>query len=238
MQQVPHAMPPPDSPPGPHPEAPRASAQAAALHWQPNAEDQARADMHALTARLLLSPPDAALLQAIAHADALDAQQADNPLEAAWDRLRDASRAMDEAAVRDEYSQLFVSLGTPPVNPYGSVYIAGFAMEKPLAALRRDLAELGLARRTDVGELEDHLGVLCETMRILIGGAPGLMPQPLAVQNRFFSDHIAPWYAACLQHLRSANGSNYYRCVADFAEAFLDLEAEAFAMEDERAPDG
>src|SRR5690606_9168972 len=129
-------------------------------------EDQARADLYALTARLLLAPPDAALLANLAGADSLASEQADNPLSLAWEKLILTAGIMDTYAIREEFNALFISIGTPQLNPYASVYLAGFMNEKPLAALRSELAQLGLARVAGVGELEDHLGVLCETMRI------------------------------------------------------------------------
>jgi len=195
-------------------------------------EEQARADLYALAARLLLGPADAALLGDLAAADALVAGQAGSPLEQAWEKLVLAAGIVEPDAVREEFDGLFVSVGTPPVNPYASLYLAGFMMEKPLAALRTDLAGLGLARRAGSGELEDHLGALCEVMRILIGGAPGMAPQPVPAQKAFFEKHIAPWHVACLNDMRGAEGANFYQRVADFIEAFFEIEAQAFEMEE------
>jgi len=200
--------------------------------FAPPQEEQARADMYALAARLLLRPADAALLASLAAADALAGGQAGNPLEQAWEKLVLAAGIVEADAVREEFDGLFVSVGTPPVNPYASLYLSGFMMEKPLAALRTDLAELGLARRARSGELEDHLGALCEAMRILIGGAPGMAPRPVPAQKAFFEKHIGPWHAACLNDIRRAEGANFYQRVADFIEAFFEIEAQAFEMEE------
>lgn len=196
-------------------------------------EEQARADLYALAARLLLAPPDAALLAELGGADALPSEQADHPLDRAWERLVAAAGVLDEAAVADEFDRLFVSIGMPAVNPYGSLYQSGFMMEKPLAGLRDDLAALGLARRPGSGELEDHLAALCETMRLLIAGAPGLPRRPLGVQKDFFARHLAPWYERCLDDLRHAEGANFYRHVADFMQSFLEVEAEAFDIDED-----
>ncbi len=195
------------------------------------AEEQARADFYALIARLMLNPPDAALLQNLAAAASLPAEDAGNPLDQAWENLVLAATVTDADAVREEFDAMFISIGTPLVNPYASLYLAGFLMEKPLAALRTDLGELGLARLRDSGELEDHLGALCETMRLLIAGAHGIAPHPVSVQKAFFQKHIAPWYATCLEHIRGAPGANFYRRVADFIQAFFEVEAQAFEME-------
>lgn len=201
-------------------------------------EEQARADFYALVSRLLLAPPDAALLDRLAGADSLGAGQSDHPLDLAWEELVLAARLLHADAVRDEFEALFVSVGKPVVDPYASPYLSGFMMEKPLAALRDELAELGLARRADSGELEDHLGALCEVMRLLIAGAPGLAPQPLGRQKRFFERHLASWYERCLDDIRGAGDANFYRHVANFIQAFFEVEAEAFDMEEEEADDG
>jgi TorA maturation chaperone TorD len=195
-------------------------------------EDQARADLYALIARLLLAPPGAELLAGLAAADPILGTRDERPLEDAWEKLVLAAAVMDADAVSDEFAELFISTGTPQVNPYGSLYLAGYMNDKPLADLRADLARLRLARVPGVGEFEDHLGALCETMRVLVAGAPGVPRQPLASQRQFFETHVKPWYGACLDDLAKAQGANFYRLVSAFAAAFLAIEAEAFAVGD------
>jgi TorA maturation chaperone TorD len=211
-------------------------------------EDQARADLYALIARLLLAPPDEALLADLAQADSLTSQQTGNPLanplanppanppdyplDLAWEKLILTAAIMDVCSIRDEFNALFVSIGTPQIDPYASLYLSGFMNEKPLAALRTELAHLGLARVPGVGVLEDHLAALCETMRLLITGDQGGTRQPLQRQWLFFEKHIASWYARCLHDIRSVKGVNFYLQVADFTQAFLSIEAQAFEMEE------
>lgn len=213
--------------------SPKDSASAAASAPLPlPQEDQARADLYALLASLLLRPPDAAFLAALSKADSLQSQQADNPLDQAWEQLILAAALIDAEAVKDEFDALFISVGTPQINPYGSFYLSGFMMEKPLAALRDTLAALGLSRITGVGETEDHLGALCEVMRILIAGIRGARRHAVHEQKTFFMAQIAPWYRRCLDDIRNAAGANFYLRVADFAQAFLELEQQAFEIED------
>lgn len=199
----------------------------------PSGEDQARADLYALLSRLLLAAPDAALLEALASSDPILAEGGDPALERAWEHLTLASGVMDVQVVQDEFSALFVSIGTPPVDPYGSRYLAGYMNDTPLAQLREDLARLGLARMRGRGEFEDHLGALCETMRVLVAGAPGIRRQPLAAQRQFFEAHIGSWCMRALDDIANAEGANYYRLVARFAQAFLAIEAESFAVGEE-----
>jgi TorA maturation chaperone TorD len=195
-------------------------------------EDQARADLYALIARLLLAPPDADLLADLAGADSLHSLQTDNPLDLAWEKLILTAGIMNVYTVRDEFDALFTGIGTPLINPYASLYLTGFLNEQPLAELRAELARLGLARVPGVHEMEDHLAALCETMRLLITGGRSGRRQPVQRQKLFFEKHIAPWYARCLEDIRRAGGANFYRQLADFAQAFFAIESEAFEMED------
>lgn len=198
-------------------------------------EDQARADFYALFARLLLAPPDAALLSALATAEPI-AAAGEFALEDAWLKLTQAATVVDAAAAADEFSAMFISTGTPPLNPYGSFYLTGHLNDAPLAKLRHDLARLHLARAPGVGEFEDHLGTLCETMRVLIQGGPGMPARGLPVQKAFFEAHIRPWYAACLADIAGAPNANFYRIVAGVVDAFLSIEAQAFAVLDTTDP--
>jgi TorA maturation chaperone TorD len=191
-------------------------------------EDQARADVYGLIGCLLLGPPDADLLAALAHADALPADAQASLFDRAWENLRIAAAVMDAYALREEYDALFISTGTPLLNPYESLYVAGHMLDKPLAKLRDELRALGLTRRAGAFELEDHLGSLCETMRLLI-----LEGRPLSQQKAFFESHLDGWCARCLDDIRKAPGANFLRHLADFADAFFAIEAEAFGMEND-----
>jgi len=195
-------------------------------------EDQARSDLYALAARLLLAPPDTALLAGLAAADPIESNGEDHRLADAWERLVIAAGVTEADAVSEEFDLLFVSSGTPALNPYGSLYLSGFMNDTPLAELRADLARFGIGRVRGVFESEDHLGALCETMRVLIAGGPGIRRQPLAVQKAFFEARIAPWHGRCLADMDKAAGANFYRLVAAFAAALLAIESEAFAVED------
>jgi len=195
-------------------------------------EDQARADLYALIARLLIAAPDASLLACLAAADPLNSLETACPLDLAWEKLVLTAGIMDADAIRDEFDALFISAGTPQINPYASLYLAGFLNEKPLAALRAELAQLGLARIAGVGEMEDHLAALCETMRVMIAGEAGAARHSLSRQKQFFEKHIAPWSSRCFDDIRLIDGANFYRQLADFSQEFFSVEAQAFDMEE------
>jgi TorA maturation chaperone TorD len=190
-------------------------------------EDQARAGLYALLARLLFAAPDAALLQAIAQADELTAGA---QLAQVWQGLQVASAAMDAEAATEEYERVFIGLGQGEVMPYLSWHLTGFLMEEPLAKLRDDLSALGLARVAGVGEPEDHMAAICEVMRLLVAGDADGAPAAVEQQCAFFDRHLRPWYPKFAAQLAGAPSANYYRAVAQLLRAFLDVEAQAFDM--------
>lgn len=212
--------------------APRSSATKSMSDGIPQAPsplEQARADFYALLSSLLLNAPSADFLRELGRADVVS-MRPNNAFGESWERLVLGASLLDEKSVAAEYQSLFSSVSDPLLNPHASYYLAGFLMDQPLADLRTDLAQLGLARRPGATELEDHLGVLFETMRILITQA-----RPLALQQQFFQRHIASWASRATQDMRDAN-ANFYRLLADFIDAFLALETEAFAMAEAGEP--
>jgi TorA maturation chaperone TorD len=187
------------------------------------AEEQARARFYSLLATLLLAPPSEELLHALASADPITGEAGD--LESPWEQLVLVAGIMDADAVREEFAALFVATGTPLINPHASLYLSGFMMDRPLAALRDTLRELGLRRQTGALELEDHLGSLFETMSLLIQQG-----RPLAIQRAFFNAHIGSWLERCLEDIRQAPGANFYRKLADVIEALYNIEIVSFDL--------
>ena len=187
-------------------------------------EEQARANFYGLLARLFYAPPDAALLKALAMADELDAD--DETLAARWRELVAAAATTEAEAVREEYDEAFVGTGKAPVTLYACAYSLRYTNEMPLAALRGDLAALGLARREQAGEPEDHIAALCDTMRHLIAQ----QQRPLDEQQRFFGRWIGPNYEQLCSAIEANERTSFYRHVARMAKAFFSLEQAAFEM--------
>ena len=205
------------------------AAGSVALPHPVSAEDRIRADLYALVARLFAAAPDAELLDLLGRAPELP-DEAASPLAAAYNALLRASRAMDAEAAEQEYTDLFVGVGKSEVNLHGSHWLTGFMMDKPLAELRTDLAELGLERRDSTDLLEDHLAAVAEVMRLLVAGGEGRPPAPLAVQQRFFASRIASWALVCCDAICACPLANYYRPAAEFTRQFLAIERDSFAM--------
>lgn len=183
-------------------------------------EEQARADLYGLLARLFYGPPDAALLGAIADS------KFDGELGAAWRELARAAAGADPEAVRDEYDGRFIGTGKAPVTLYTSAYTTRFTNETPLAALRGELAALGVARRDSVNEPEDHIAALCEVMRYLIA----VQKQPLELQQKFFERWLAPAFGPLCAAIEASGNESFYRHVANFARRYFEIEQSAFEM--------
>ena len=208
-------------------------APAAALHRQVAAEDEARANFYALLARLYADAPDAALLRAIAAADELPVVPADGTgqnLAQSWRMLIAASSAMDAEAAAAEYQDLFIGVGKSEVSLHASGYVSR-AGGSALADLRAVLAQLGLSKQESSSLYEDHLAAICETMRVLIGGAPGVEPCLFEQQREFFAGYVSPWVASCCDAIKVSPIANYYRRVAEFTQYFMAIERDSFAID-------
>jgi TorA maturation chaperone TorD len=193
-------------------------------------EDQARADLYALLARLYASAPDASLLAAIAAAPPLAPESGTEEARdfaADWNVLRAASAEADPDAVADEYQALFIGVGKSEVSLYASHYL-GPQSGRPLADLRAALAGSGLARRADSSEYEDHLSLELETMRMLVAGDVGRPPAPIAA---FCERFLLPWAFECCAAISQCAIANYYTKVAQLSRSFLALERDSFAIE-------
>jgi TorA maturation chaperone TorD len=193
--------------------------QAAPLQFLPP-EEAARANFYALLARLFYAPPDATLLKAIA-GDTMEGDLADP-----WSDLARAAADADAEAVREEYETAFIGTGKAPITLYTSAYTIRYSSEVPLAELRGELAALGLARRAEVREPEDHIAALCDTMRHLIAEQKVDLDQ----QHRFFNRWIAPAVEPLCTAIDHAPSTCFYKLVGRFAKAFLTLERVAFEM--------
>jgi TorA maturation chaperone TorD len=184
-------------------------------------EDLARADYYAVLSRLLFAPPDQAFLATLATAG--DAgEQGDLP--AAWNALCAAAAATSAEAAQEEYAALFVAIGKPRVVLYASWHLTGFMMEKPLAKLRDDLADLGLARSGEILEPEDHFAALMDTMRHLLLDTGRSDSERLALQQKFFSSHISTWHENLCSAIEEQPEACLYRSVAGFTRAFFEVE--------------
>ena len=193
-------------------------------------EEIARAELYGLLARLWYAAPDAGLLEAFQVAPT-EAPAAGAFLEEPWRRLVGVGRGMDSAALDDEYDALFGGIGKPEVFLFGSHYLSGFLNDKPLAKLRNDLDQLGLAREETVPETEDHIAFLFEVMRYLIAGEDVAVAN-LTRQRAFFSAHIQPWLPALCDAVSGHPKARFCAALAELTRAFGEVESQGFDMLD------
>ena len=191
-------------------------------------EETARAEVYGLLAALYYAPPAPELLAQIRVA-VTEAPASGAFLEESWRQLVGRARELDDQAVADEFEALFGGLGKPEVQLFGSHHLSGFLNEKPLAALRGDLAALGLTRDEAMPETEDHIAYLCEVMRFLIAG-DDVAVSNLTRQRDFFAAHLQPWVMALCDALEAHPKARFYGALAGFTRAFFSVETQGFDM--------
>lgn len=197
-----------------------------------SAEDQARADLYGLLARLFYAPPDANLISelrlAVPPPDDGEPLTAEGvALRAAWAGLAEACGSAFPARIEEEHMQLFVGVGKAQVTPYVSAYLVRSESDSPLARLRGQLAEWGLARREDAVEPEDHVSALCETMRWLISGRKA----KLDVQRQFFLEYLHTGGSRFCSAVSACDDARFYCHAAKLLQALLDVEHKAFEID-------
>jgi TorA maturation chaperone TorD len=137
--------------------------------------------------------------------------------------LRDTACWSDRDGIEAEFNRLFVGMGCGEMVPYASWYRERMIQSSPLASLRTDLMRVGIVRRPDSYESEDHAGSLCEAMALITKEANAV---PHAEQAEFFKKHVASWLMSFFRDLGSAKSAEFYRAVAAFGGCFLEAEGE------------
>jgi TorA maturation chaperone TorD len=187
-------------------------------------EDEARAAMYGLIARLFYAAPDEGVLAQMLHANAF--QGSDAPVALAWRELVAAAKTAFPVVLENEHTELFVGTGRAEITPYLTHYTIKHESDTPLVEIRQQLKRWGIARRESVHEPEDHIAALFETMRYAI-----------AVQHRsddeqkgYFDRFLYQGAILFCDAVSASPKAVFYRLVARFARAFLDVEREAFSM--------
>jgi len=186
-------------------------------------EDEARALIYGLIARLFFAPPDAGTLAYVLHANTFEG---DSNVALAWRGLVDACRTAFPVVLENEHTELFAGVGKAEVTPYLTHYIIKFATDNPLVELRQQLTRWGIARRENVNEPEDHIAGVSEAMRFAIA----VQHRPLAEQKEFFERYLYRGGIAFCDAITASTKANFYRLVAAFVGEFFALEREAFKM--------
>jgi TorA maturation chaperone TorD len=195
-------------------------------------EDEARANLYGLLARLFYAPPDANLLSELRQA-APPAEEGDGltaegkALKEAWAELVAACASAFPARLEEEHFNVFVGVGKAQVTPYLSAYMERREGEAPLVRLRAQLADWGLARREEAAEPEDHVSGVCETMRWLIVRRKA----PLETQREFFRAYLDIPASLFCAAVTACEDARFYRHVARLLGTLLAVERKAFEID-------
>jgi len=187
-------------------------------------EDEARAAVYGLIARLFYAPPDAGVLAQLLHANAFEGSQ--EPVALAWRAMVEAGRTAFPVVLENEHTELFVGTGKAEVTPYLTHYTIKYANENPLVELRQQLNRWGIGRRDSVNEPEDHIAGVCEAMRFAIA----VQHRSLDEQKEFFERFLYRGATSLCDAVTASPKAIFYRQMAQFARAFFEVEREAFEM--------
>jgi len=190
-------------------------------------DDLMRANFYALLARVLAKPMDDDTLETMR---ALAGHEDASPLGEAISSFGKLCLRTPRVKAEEEFTELFYGVGAGgEVSPYASLYITGLVYDKPLAALRGDMARLGIAPAEDNAEPEDHIASLCEMMHGLLSGELGGNAGPLEAKA-FFDKHLAPWAGKMFADLEGAQAAALYMPVGTIGRLFMEIEREAYEM--------
>lgn len=185
--------------------------------------DQLRAYEYNLLAVLLGRAPTADVLQRLA-----GLQGDATPLGLAHIALGQLAADANADALQREYFDLFIGVGRGELVPYASYYLTGFLHERPLARVREDLGRFGIEAAEGNSDPEDHIAILCEVMAGLCAGRFEAEP---GADRQMFERHLKPWAARFFADLETAKAARFYRTVGALGRQFMEIEAEALAME-------
>lgn len=188
-------------------------------------EQQYRASAYGLLATLLQSSPDQNMLDRVSGLTQQRQGEGDGLL-IAMSTLGLSAKILTPSVIEDEFHELFIGLGKGEVVPYGSWYLTGFLMEKPLSDLRDDLGRLGYERSESSSEPEDHAAALCEVVSLMISEGVDI-----SEQRKFFQSHMVSWLGRFFSDLSQAKSAIFYKALGRFGSAFMAFENEYFSMQ-------
>ncbi len=186
-----------------------------------------RANYYYLLSKLLSQPPTPDTIQSVAFFGVPDAEATNNFLITLNSLAQAARNEPDLEQLDDEYHALLIGIGRGELVPYGSWYITGMLMDKPLALVRQDLKALGIERIENNREPEDHIAALFDVMGILIESGD---KYPFKTQQTLFNRHLTPWARRFFRDLTSARNARFYKKVGEFGVEFVNFETEYLEM--------
>ncbi|WP_410012265.1 Tat proofreading chaperone DmsD [Sodalis sp. C49] len=163
-----------------------------------------------------LSAPNAGLLKALAAPGWEREWPVESGVEDAAALIRQGLAAPWHDALEETFQNLFIGPYALPAPPWGSVYLdkESVLFGESTVALRRWLAQEGIASRQQDGEPEDHIGLLLML-------AAWLAENNESVLDALLAQHILPWSGRYLALLEQGTEHPFYRGVARLASLTL-----------------
>ena len=137
------------------------------------------------------------------------------------------------AKVAEDFTPLLVGPGIPKITPCESFYLTGKLFGGPLVLIRNFMRRVGLEKREEWPEPEDHIAFTCDIMRQLItrqeaSGNPDEETQWLNLQGDFLKAHLSRWVPRFAEDLEKLGGE-FYQGIGKVLRGFLELEKELLA---------
>ena len=186
-------------------------------------EEQLRADMYSFLASLLRAEPSADLVKQLTLLESDD-----TPIGKAIKILKKLASSLDLPSIRDEYVGIFIGVGRGEILPFASYYLTGFLKDKPLAKLRGDMQEIGIAVSSGI-DPEDHIATLFDIMAGLILGKFN-RKFSIREQRDFFNKHLAPWVDLLMRDIEASKIAVFYAPVGTIGREFIEIERSSFKM--------
>ena len=180
--------------------------------------DSLRAGTWALLGQLLAAAPTPDMIDRLAGLPPM--AETPDAIAAAWQQLAAAARHATPDGLVAEYQDVFIGVGGGEVTPYASWYLTGTLMDRPLVQLRSDLEALGIERKADCSEPEDHVAALCEIMALVVQDED-VDPD---WQRELHARYVAGWMGRFFEDLGKASSADFYRAVAAVGQAFVEME--------------
>ncbi|MFQ5881871.1 MAG: molecular chaperone [Candidatus Methylomirabilales bacterium] len=211
---------------------------------------QFRREYYELFSSLFLREPTADLLNLLGRdlEARIEAASALHPLLGeGWQEVGQFLRADLErpqaraAKAADEFTPLFVGPLIPKLTPCESFYLTGKLFGAPLVLVRNFMRRVGLEKREEWPEPEDHIAFTFEIMRQLIirqeaSVNPDEETRWLNLQGDFIKAHLSRWVPRVGEDLEKLGGE-FYRGIGKMVRGFLECEKELLAdWGSEKAP--
>lgn len=197
------------------------------------------AGAYTFTSRLLLEPPDLALLDRIGHPGLPDEWPMRDDASRQGMRLLIAGIAEGPVPLARDHQALFVGPGPLLAPPYESVYLSRehLLFEEQTLQVREAYRAFGLVAPALNREPDDHIGlelhflaeVCLRSLDALDAGDDDRLDATLAAHQAFLTDHLLVWGPDCLGRIREHATTDYFRGVALLTSGLLDQARETFS---------